>query len=484
MNVEKVKSNQNVQAQYLLHKGQKAQDTWGYTPSFNGKYRTDDIRNELMKYMPQNIKVMLFLKKHIGEVQNIIINSIGTGLIAPIFIKWNPLSKTDEDTRTYSAWRQPISAALAILTQVGATIPFNNKVKSMANQGKLGADYNMTPYNDLDYLKKIVRKQHPDYSKNQINDQAIRLQKAQHEELLKNLRTQNAVFMTQDGRQGRVKMNPQRLKETLEATVQKLIEEEKTEKNANSMTKRNLRIQRSEFYRNNAETCNKHFDELDKIFNSGDIEKVKKDLANKIKSMKAEKADKELIKLTREIYQIGSKSNDNGLIKYMTEKVERARGYVRDYSAMSSSKEVIARVDESIRKRGVEIEDTLRFFDKIKNAVAENKTVHEIEQMFIKEQKNNQRLQGKGICFAEKVAEQLKKQTKASLNGYKQIGGIIVSLITLFISCPLLNWIYPRFMAAVFPNLSNGKQKKDTENLIELTRRPVFEAMKEEVRSC
>ena len=129
-----------------------------YNPNFSGKYNSEDIYKELMKYMPQKVKFMLKVKEWTGEVQNIIINSIGTGLIAPIFIKYNPLSKTDEDTRTYSAWRQPVSAALAILTQVGATMPFNNKVKSMANQGKLGQDYNMTPYMDDKYLKKVAKK--------------------------------------------------------------------------------------------------------------------------------------------------------------------------------------------------------------------------------------------------------------------------------------------------------------------------------------
>ena len=484
MNVEKVKSNQNVQTQYILHNGQKAQDIGSRTPSFRGKYKPDDIKNELMRYMPQKIKSMLFLKKHIGEVQNIIINSIGTGLIAPIFIKWNPLSKTDEDTRTYSAWRQPVSAILAILTQAGATIPFNNKVKNMANEGKLGADYNMTPYMDFDYLKKLVKKQHPNYSENQIKEQALILQKQQQEELLKNLRTKNTVLMQIDGKKDKVEMNSKRFKETLEAAVQKLIEEENAEKNANSTTKRTLRIKRSEFYRNNAEKCNKHFDELDKIFKSGDIEKVKQELVNKIHDMKSQKEDKELIKLTKEIYSIGNKSNDNALIKSMMAKVERARGYVRDYSAMSSVDEVTARVDKSIQKRSVEIEYTLKFFEKIKKAIAEGKTVHEIEQMFCKEQLRNKRLQEKTICFAEKIAEQLKSQTKASLNGYKQVGGIIVSLATLFVSCPLLNWIYPKFMAAVFPNLSNGKNKKDNEYLIELVRRPVFDAMREEVKSC
>ena len=92
--------------------------------------------------MPSSQKIMNKLAKNMGEVQNIIFNSLGTGLVAPIFIKWNPLSKTDEDTRTYSAWRQPISAVLAVVTQAGITAPFNTLINNMSNSGYLGEKYN------------------------------------------------------------------------------------------------------------------------------------------------------------------------------------------------------------------------------------------------------------------------------------------------------------------------------------------------------
>lgn len=483
MKVEKANFNlQSMPVHNVLSSGTQVKKS--VTPaSFTGRYTSADIYQELMHYMPGGVKLMMKAKEWTGEVQNIVINSVGTGLIAPIFIKYNPLSKTDEDTRTYSAWRQPVSALLAILTQVGATIPFNNKVKSLTHQGKLGQDYNMTPFMDIKYLKKLVKKQHPDFTPAQINERALQMQNEQFEEVLKDLRTKNTVMYIEDGKPNKVEMNPKRYNETLLKTIKGLIKEETAEKNKNDSTKRAFRIRRSEYYRTHAEKANAHLDSLLELFECGDIEKVKKSLAKKISKMKSRKEDKELILFTEEIFKLGNKSNDNKTINSMREKVDRAKGYVRDYGAMTSKEQVIERVNRSIDGRVTDIDKEIKFFEKVKQAIIDNKTVHEIEDMFNAEKLNNARLQEKPVIFAEHVARQLKQQTKSCIDGYKQVGGIFVSLATLFISCPLLNWVYPRFMAAVFPNLSNGKHVKDTTSLILQASNPAEFQKKAEVKS-
>lgn len=64
--------------------------------------------------------------KYKGDIVNVIITGLGTGIIAPLMIKYNSLSKEDKDTKTYAAWRQPISAVIAIFTQVGITKQIGN----------------------------------------------------------------------------------------------------------------------------------------------------------------------------------------------------------------------------------------------------------------------------------------------------------------------------------------------------------------------
>ena len=60
-----------------------------------------------------------------------------------------------------------------------------------------------------------------------------------------------------------------------------------------------------------------------------------------------------------------------------------------------------------------------------------------------------------------------KKNVEQNLKAHKQFTGIVISLAVLPITCCLLNWIYPRFMDAVFPNLSNKKHDNESKQLVE-----------------
>ena len=73
----------------------------------------------------QHMENLKWLK---GEMGGILLTAIGTGLVAPIFIGFNPFVRAPKDatpeekeeiknTKQYTAMRQPISAALAILFQ-------------------------------------------------------------------------------------------------------------------------------------------------------------------------------------------------------------------------------------------------------------------------------------------------------------------------------------------------------------------------------
>jgi hypothetical protein len=86
--------------------------------------------------------------------------------------------------------------------------------------------------------------------------------------------------------------------------------------------------------------------------------------------------------------------------------------------------------------------------------------------MFEAETKKNSRLQQKTINFAQSVADTLKSQIKGNTNSVKQMGGLILGLIILPITCTLLNKIYPVFMDKFFPSISNKhKEKKKQEEI-------------------
>ncbi len=101
-----------------------------------------DIAKEINSNMPRAVRFLNKFKNHMGEGQDIIVNAIGTGIVAPIFIKYNGLSRADENTKTYSALRQTAMGAIAVLVQAGITVPANKYIDRLASEGNLGEKFN------------------------------------------------------------------------------------------------------------------------------------------------------------------------------------------------------------------------------------------------------------------------------------------------------------------------------------------------------
>lgn len=178
------------------------------------------VKAELLANMPKFIKSLYKMKNFVGEVPNIIINAVGTGLVAPIFIKHNFLSKTDEDTRTYSAWRQPVSAVLAVITQVGLVAPFNSILSHMTNKGEFiykPTAFNRTAYQDIDFHKSMIKKEMPHLSKAEVKKQAESRQYAQLENMLESLYERNTIEYKANGKT--VRLEADEVKNLLERTI-------------------------------------------------------------------------------------------------------------------------------------------------------------------------------------------------------------------------------------------------------------------------
>ena len=126
--------NNNVQS----HKHAQSRAYLGASPAFTGATAKgfesmSKIKERFLALFPENItKRLNFINKFEplrGEKGGIITTAVGTGLVAPFPIAFNPLVKakpgaTEEEkeelskTKKYSAWRQPVSAAVAIALQV------------------------------------------------------------------------------------------------------------------------------------------------------------------------------------------------------------------------------------------------------------------------------------------------------------------------------------------------------------------------------
>ncbi|MDD3593687.1 MAG: hypothetical protein PHX18_03565 [Candidatus Gastranaerophilales bacterium] len=107
------------------------------TKLINQLVKDEIIQNKLAKFF-------FNVKEKANENFNILVNALGTALVAPIFIAWNPISKENQDTKTYSALRQPISAVLAVLTQIGINTQANKYLDKLAHHGKLGPAFDLS----------------------------------------------------------------------------------------------------------------------------------------------------------------------------------------------------------------------------------------------------------------------------------------------------------------------------------------------------
>ena len=102
-------------------------------PSFRGKGLDPEIWNHITQNNGRVSRFFNYVGEHQGEALNIIVTAVGTAIICPLFIAFNPFSKEDAKTKEYSAWRQPISAAIALVTQLTITKWFNDWITMQAS---------------------------------------------------------------------------------------------------------------------------------------------------------------------------------------------------------------------------------------------------------------------------------------------------------------------------------------------------------------
>lgn len=428
------------------------------------------------------------LRNNIGELQDICINATGTGLLAPIFIKYNPLSKTDEDTRTYSAWRQPVSAGLAILTQGLITIPVVQVIKNMANNGYLNEECNLTPFRDKTYIEKLIKKRHPNLNKKQLEKYVSEYLKSNNGDLqstIASLKQDNTVYYTfrkilkgktnnEDHQLSkRVKMDPQKYANLLNRTVDDMIKSEQVQLDRCEKEKYTKRLAQSEYYRTNStEALDLLNDMKQKINSTENITEIKKQLKAKFKNLKSNKANSHLLSMIEETIALASAGKSD-----MLEKVNKMEVHVHKHMN-KTPEEVVAAVKASLKERIDAHRGVIEFLNKVKDAIKDGKTVSQIEEMFTKEVEDyhqkavrlnfkNKESRLKDKKFSHEVANKLKTLTQKHIDGVKRISTLVAALAVLPVSCYLLNWIYPRFMDAVFPNLSSKKHNNESKELVD-----------------
>ncbi len=470
MNVDKVKFNNISSTAY----GQTLQNRKNNV-NFKGAASVSDVTTEINNLMPKKLRTIYKLGSG-SELRDIIINSLGTAFLAPIFIKWNPLSKTDEDTRTYSAWRQPVSAALAVGTQGLITIPFDRIVVNMVNSGWFNDAHNKTAFKDEKYITKLVKNNHPEFTKERVEQEVSKIQKQQNEDLIRSIKEKDTITLQHANTTKTTQISSEEMRKYKIATLEDILKSETEELKKFNEVKIPQRIARSEYYRLHASEATKFLtdlqQEVNKAKDKGAIEKI---LTSKEKSLKGKAQDKELLNIVQELRGMlvyGKTEDAHTNINTKIDKI--VKKHIPMYQQLDSKEAVVNTVkgNEDIikRKAGLDgaIEKINGFLERLKNN--ENITSAQIEdeiKALIKNGDNNTSRLKKYEEFTKLVAEKYKSTIEANIKGFKRISGLLVATLMLPVSCWLLNWVYPRFMDAVFPNLSNKKHSNEAHEYID-----------------
>lgn len=366
--------------------------------SFKGGYAASrELTKQIAESSPKAIKFLTNLGKNNGEILNTIVTAIGTACVAPIFIAFNPLSKEDKETKIYSALRQPISAVIALVIQIGVNTKFNNWLDKLSSTSQLDrADLGAKP--QASYLKKILKMQHPKMTKEELN---AAVEMAQDQAFWEKVNVSRL----------NMKDTPIDYKDLVDSSSYKAAKKEVEEKFASQISTLGKKEAKAFIEDKTMELAAKGV-EKQINYEAG----IKHKLAQYAASGK-----------TKESVMEELTSNLDSLKKTISDAGENALKQDKDNA------KVLADVIEKMKS----VED----FKQVKNI---GKNFDEILQSVkIKKWVKT------GINNAEDV-----------LKSSKKWGGIVLSLLTLPVSCGLLNWAYPRIMEKLMPEVVAAKKAK------------------------
>lgn len=419
-----------------------------------------DLAKEVQEFLPK--KVRLFNKiadKISGEIPNIIITALGTALIAPIFIKWNPLSKTDEETRTYSALRQPISAVLAVITQVGISKPIENVITRLCNTGFFSNEiFCKTALQDEAFLTKMFTKANPTMSEGKVKKLVADKIAQQRLDLINSIKDKNTIEYLKDGKVS--PMSKESFEELINSTLDDLIKVENKNITRVKEEKPAFKKARGEYYRTHADEARNHFDEIKNFAHkTTDKKELEEFFVKKIKTLKKAKAHPELIKIVSDLKCWNSGNGLNG-------KIAEMKLACASYEGLGSYSEVEAKVAKSIAEKVEVLESKVKILDEAKKAFKNKESIPAIEKIISKivDAKDPSK---KEIRFIEKIVDKYTSNINGNIKGLRNLSSVCLSLAILPLTAWLLNKIYPWFMDTVFPDLSKTKHSKEKQKLID-----------------
>lgn len=457
-------------------------------PQFSGnvgKLATDaDVTKYIMELLPgkKGIAVMEKFKVLKGELGGILITAAGTGLVAPIFIGFNPFVKAKPDateeekqeirnTKAYTAMRQPISAVLAALFQAGALNPIDKYLEKITNEPEHAKKFfeilDQSALQKKSYLERVISKEMK--KEGQYADKkafkaelAKRVKKAQADQmanLTENLAQTGQIKIGLDRA-----LDNQTTAQILNSTIDDYIRDAKEIQ---------IGDEGLNFYKKRAALLTRNENELQEIFKADKLPSETKELEQYLKTTR-ETSSKEVQELIDEILSHHPNVRESrcqrtleriqkikdacggeySAEKYMQSMEQRNSDIQKIIDALTESKikdsELATVTESTIRQR---LEDVAKkcHYD------GNNTTLHKILDGSGTFQADLEKLTTK---VREDIIKGYQKVVENKFKGFSQISKVAIGVfITLPITCTVLNWVYPRFMDIFFPKLAGRKEQ-------------------------
>lgn len=487
MKVDLTKQNYTANWRANYQQNQKAQAA---QPQFKGGLSYSERIAESLPHA-KTIKAMKSLEWLKGEIGGILITAFGTGLVAPIFIGFNPFvkapknatpeqKKENENTKLYTAMRQPISAALAIVFQASVQKYIDKGLDKVFNNPKISkyarTNLDQQELNTKTYIQSKVKKAmkkdgetKPSLIKSLFSKEAKAQRKAYVEnfnakvENIQNEQIDNIARKFQET--GKINIGERYLGWQ---STSKLVNDQIDSyiQDARALQKTPEKIAK---YINRAELLTKNEAGIRNVFGQISEQNVTSD----VQKLLAKESNPDIKTLLQEIL---NKPED---LRYS--RVQRTLQRIDCIKTMCGGNFTRDKYKNALVERNGILADRIVELTgaKLDTKTADQKAVKEAiekiaQQCSFKDVEGS--IQRSVLCDTDTFGKDLSKITKKvykditkgykklvennykSWNQFTKIG--VGVFITLPITCTALNWVYPRFMDIFFPSLSGADEKK------------------------
>ena len=488
------------------------------SPAF-GNYVVDRSINRAVSMLtPKKLNGLYKLGANNGENLNNIVTAVGTAGVAPIFIRFNPLSDEDPKVKAYSALRQPLSACLALGVQLPVMTAYNHMLDKWAASGKVRRiDLSSNPPRSL--LKAYAKAKHeqdireffalghtPDeldksfykgrtkkqYIEDIINDARGDIFYNQKVKL-RNLVKEDKPITTSVLRNEKGKVvdwfHPTKLEEIKDLEYVRPDELNKARNAAFPEVLREMGVDtndRSLFEIKMDWTADDPYAKFEKM-KKGEIE-----IPDSLKDFKKSAVKKALKKsnvkysdFKKRLESAAEEKAINFVKKDIAEEIAVKVETSKAFNKLSEkfSKEVdrilndptIRTADKKTTIDKTEIDIVNSYIENIKEQISKTDDAKEIKKLNrviekLKDKKINE-IRYHGSTYDEVARSvKVKRWLKAEINrregvfkNFKKLSGLLFGLAILPFTCGLLNWAYPRFMEKFFPKLCDAKAQAKKE---------------------